>query len=188
MDTKEINTALRRTLGDKIMYLGIYCSDNLPKIPKYREKPMALIANTLKTTDDESVMGHWVAFLIDTCRRVIYFDSYGLNPNYYNNGFSYFLDKLQLTCFTFGEQYQPVKSIKCGLYVMLFIHYISHYGLQSTLVYLRNILSVKYKRRNDVVVTKYYFKYINKKKGCGYWKILTDNAITYKECMSLKKK
>ena len=35
----------------------------------------------------------------------------------------------------FGKQLRPDNSIKCGLYVILFIHYVFHFGLKNSLVF-----------------------------------------------------
>ena len=47
---------------------------------------------------------------------------------YINSGFSDFLTKYRnIPIHHFGKK----TSIKCGLYVILFIHYISHFGLRK---------------------------------------------------------
>ena len=79
--------------------------------------------------------------------------------------------------------------MKCGLYVCMFIHYISKYGLTKFTKEIYTQLKSKSMKNlpyNDRFVTRYYFKYLAKS-PCTHWKIGSKRAITYKECISYKK-
>ena len=79
MNTIKIEQSLKNRLGDKLTYFEVVTSDYLAnkKLDKYRDKIIGIISNTLKSTDDSNIMGHWVAFAIDKSPndRIIFFDS-----------------------------------------------------------------------------------------------------------------
>ena len=118
---------------------------------------------------------------------MIFFDSYGLSPHFYiNRGFSEFLRKYRDTpIYHFGTQFQPDNSIKCGLYVTLFVHYTFLFGLNkfTSFLYSRFHLKKRDLSYNDTYVTRHYFKYLSKS-PCPHWKTGNKRAITYKECIS----
>ena len=134
MDTRELQRALRGRLGPFIRYEGIYTSDNLPYIVS-SSKPVIFIANTLKSTSPISTVGHWVCFYIEfqPKKRLVFFDSFGLLPGLYSEGFSDYVEKKysSFNVYDFGVQLQPDISQKCGLYVLYFIRYISYYGIDA---------------------------------------------------------
>ena len=134
MNVRELESALKHKLGSRIKFIGVYISDQLPVI-SYNTKPIVLIANTLKSTANINTVGHWVGiyFEFQPKKRLIFFDSYGLSPDFYvNSGFSKFLRKYRGTpIYHFGTQFQLDNSMKCGLYISLFVHYISLYGLNK---------------------------------------------------------
>ena len=139
MEVRELEKALKHKLGPFVKFIGNYASNRIPFIP-YSTKPVLLIANTLKSSADINTIGHWVAFYFEfqPKKRLIFFYSYGLPPHFYiNSGFSDFLKKYRNTpIHHFGKQLQPDNSVKCGLYVIMFIHYISHFGLKQFTSYL----------------------------------------------------
>ena len=95
MDVTEIENSLKGRLGTHIKYIGVFMSDNIPAI-SYNTKPIVLIANTLKSNTNINIVGHWVVLYFEfyPVKRIIFFDSYGLSPYFYNNsGFSHFLKK-----------------------------------------------------------------------------------------------
>ena len=193
MDVSELESSLKGKLGTDIKYMGIFMSDQIPSV-SYNTKPVVLIANTLKTKSDINIVGHWVVLYFEfyPMKRILFFDSYGLSPYFYiDSGFSQVLKKKykDTRVYHFGEQFQPNQSMKCGLYVCMFIHYISKYGLTK---FTKDIYSkLKYKNKkdlpyNDRFLTHYYFKYLVKS-PCSHWKFGSKRAITYKECLSYKK-
>ena len=190
MNGAEINLGFKQTLGDKINFIGVYCSDQLKDIviPKVNKVGCVFIANTLTTDDNENKMGHWVAFYIKK-NISIFFDSFGLNPKVYCEGFRRFVDYSSSEWFRFSIQLQPLISVKCGLYVLTFIHYLSYNGMERTLHFVKGFFSSKNHIRNDKLVTRYYFRYIYGKSGCQLWDddLGKKRAITLKECRSLIK-
>ena len=146
MDVRELEKALEHKLGPYVRFIGVYASDRIPFI-HYSAKPVLLIANTLKSGTDINTIWHWVAFYFEfqPQKRVIFFDSYGIPPQFYiNSGFSNFLKKYNNTpIYHYGKQLQPDNSMKCGLYVLLFIHSISHLGLKDFTKFLYNRLLLK---------------------------------------------
>ena len=188
MDVRELEKGLEHKLGPYVRFIGVYASDRIPFI-HYSAKPVLLIANTLKSGTDINTIGHWVAFYFEfqPQKRVIFFDSYGIPPQFYiNSGFSNFLKKYNNTpIYHYGKQLQPDNSMKCGLYFLLFIHSISHLGLKDFTKFLYNRFTFKKRELtyNDKYVTRYYFKYLSKS-NCSQWKTGDKRAITYKECIS----
>ena len=185
-----MESALKNKLGPHIKFIGIYTSDHLPFI-SYNTKPIVLIANTLKSSANINTVGHWVGFDFEIYpkKQVIFFDSYGFSQHFYvNSGFSAFLRRYRQTpIYNFGRQFQPDSSMKCGLYVSPFAHYISLYGVNKFTSYIYNRFHIKKKdlAYNDKYVTRYYFKYLSKP-PCSHWKIRNKRTITYKECISYK--
>ena len=192
MDTREIESVLTGKLGAYIHYKGLFTSDNLPVIT-YSIKPIVIIANTLDSRVDVSVVGHWVAFYISFHPKpyLLFFDSYGLSPHFYSKHFSRWLrlyTKFHIQ--EFGQQVQPEHSQKCGLYVIHFTHYTSHFGIEKYKSFFQNNFSSKKLFLNDKLVTTYFFNRVVKKKNCASWKKYkrgNKQAITYKECLSYKR-
>ena len=50
----------------------------------------------------------------------------------------------------FGKQLQPDNSIKCGLYVIMFIHYVSHFGLKLFTSFFNTVDLLKKKKKNII--------------------------------------
>ena len=149
MDVRELKLALRNKLGNRVNFIGIYTSDKLPNI-SHITKPVVFIANILKSTVNINIVGHWVAFYFEFLpkKRIIFFDSYGLSPNIYiNSGFSKFLNKYKnISLFHFGNQFQPNNSMQRGLYVCMFVHYVSLYGREKLTNFIFNKFHYKKKK------------------------------------------
>ena len=191
MDTREIENVLRGKLGPYIHYKGVFPSDKLPFIT-YSNKPVIIIANTLNSRVDVSVVGHWVAFYLSFHPNpyLLFFDSYGLSPYIYSQHFSNWLglySKFKIQ--EFGKHIQPENSQKCGLYVLHFTHYTSFYGLEKYKNFFQNNFSTRKLYLNDIVVTNYFFNRLVKKKKCASWKKYkrSSHAITYNECLWYKR-
>ena len=188
MDTRELETALKGRIGPLIHFKGIFTSDILPYI-KYNSKPIIFISNTLSSTSHISIVGHWVCFYIEFFpkKRLVFFDSYGLLPSIYSQYFSEYIEKKysKFSIYDFGKQLQPNVSQKCGLYVLLFTHYVSHYGVDRFISMFKTLFSIKYLKKNDILVTRYYFKYLSKVNSCYSWKNGKRRAITFKECKKM---
>ena len=193
MESREIENALRGRIGPYVNYKGVYTSDYLPFI-SYSAKPVIIIANTLSSRADISIVGHWVAFYISfyPSTYILFFDSYGLSPHLYTQHFSHWLGRYsKYKIQEFRRQVQPDNSQKCGLYVIHFTHYTSYFGIDKYRNFFKNNFSRVKLHFNDVTVTRYYFNRIVKNNNsCSRWrknKRSDKNAITYKECLSYKR-
>ena len=187
MDVRELETSLSGRIGSKVNYLGVFTSDKLPFMKTY-SKPGIFIANTLKSNADVRTVGHWVCFYIEFLpdRRIIFFDSYGLPPSIYCEGFREFItNHKDFSIYDYGRQFQPDVSVKCGLYVLFFIHFISLYGVDRISWVFKHVFSKKDLQSNDKYVTLYYFKYLSRSHACRNWKYGSKRAITYQECKRL---
>ena len=164
MDVRELESSLRGRLGTNVDYLGIFTSDKLPYI-KSINKPTVFIANTLKSTADIRTVGHWTCFYVESSstQRIVFFDSYGFHPDIYCEGFTEFIAKYpNFSIYDYGTQLQPDNSIKCGLYVLFFIHFLSFYGIDKFSWRFKHIFSKRDLQSNDKYVTLYYLKYLSK--------------------------
>ena len=188
MDSIEIDQYIKNRIGFLIRYKGIYTSDEIGrvKIDDNRDKPLVFVVNTLKTSDDYNIMGHWVCFYVEKSPfdRIIFFDSFGINVELYCQGFRDFLNINRFVVFEFNEQYQLSESYKCGLYVLFFIHYTSIFGIKETLLKIKNIFSSDDKSVNDKYVTRYFVKNIEEK-SCNKWKGEGKRVLTYNECKNM---
>ena len=190
MDSHELDSYINKTLGNRVQYIGIFTSDDVEKmrIHNDRDIPIVFIANTLRKSEDSSIMGHWVCFYIEKSpvNKVIYFDSYGLDPRFYCKGFELFiLEHTQFTIYNIGMQMQPLDSYKCGLYVIFFIHYTSLYSIRETLMKIEHTFSPNTQSDNDRYVTRYFFKFISRK-PCVPWRSNGKTAVTYRECLATR--
>ena len=194
MDTIELQKSLHGLLGNKVKYNGVFTSDLLPANLEKGERNEAqiFIVNTLSSKDKITKMGHWVVFYVEKTpiNRIVFFDSYGVAPSLYGGNFVDFVNKHKrkfIFC-NWKRSIQPLNSVKCGLYVIYFVHMVSHYGIESTLEKSLKIFSVKNKGRNDSFVTSYFFRKLNRMKTgniCSYWRSYHSKeirAISFKEC------
>ena len=128
----------------------------------------------MKSSDNVSAMGHCVGFYIGSFpnKRIVFFDSLGILPdNYINIGFPTFLENYNpFSVHHFATQFQPDSSIKCGLCVCMFVHYMSIYGINMLTSYIFRNLRFKIRGLdfNDKFVTRYYFKYLSRKQNCSH--------------------
>ena len=190
MDTRELTSSLSGRLGDFTVFLGVFSSDKLPSI-NFNPKPVIFIANTLHSNTSVTTVGHWVCFYLEfqPVGNMIFFDSFGFPPGFYNSDFLTFINEKypKFNVFDFGVQMQPNESQKCGLYVLNFVHYVSHYGIEKFKCFFKNRFNSKNLRQNDAIVTRYYFKHLSKHKTCTYWKKGRKRAITYAECKKIER-
>ena len=190
MDVRDIEVSLQNRLGHLVNYTGIFSSDSLPYY-QYSIKPILFIANTLKSTESVNTVGHWVAFYIEYAptQRIIFFDSFGISPTVYiTTRFPVYVRRYRgFLIQHFGSQFQPDNSVKCGLYVCMFAHYTSHFGIKEFRNFIHRSFTVNSKRlhSNDSVVVKYYVKYMSRYRNCSIWKGRKRSALTYRECLSL---
>ena len=188
MDSREIEISLRGRIGSIVHFWGVYTSDKLPYV-QYNSKPIIFIANTLHSNTPVTTVGHWVCFYIEfhPLKQLIFYDSYGLLPDFYSADFSFYINKKykDFKAYHFGVQLQPDMSQKCGLYTLNFIHYVSHYGINQFINLFKKVFKPRKLNQNDGYVTRYYFKYLSKFKSCSYWKRGKKRAVSYAECKKI---
>ena len=189
MDTHDLLKCLsKQTLGTKIIFLGVFCSDQLLTLDILRKKkpnkPFMFISNTLKTSDPPQTMGHWVAIYCDKT-KVVFLDSFGFHPLTYGEYFQKFIDKLERgNTYAFKEGFQPLNSLTCGLYSIFFVHYTSHYGLRQCIKHTYQNFKPFQKNQNDVWIKKYFA--LDLEQSCQLWLSQDEKAMTYEECMKYK--
>ena len=142
------------------------------------------IANTLRTYDNSQQMGHWVVFYVGP-QYILFLDSFGLPPEFYGQEFANF--SKQKTVYALPHGLQPPDSLTCGLYAVFFVHYISHWGLSSCLRYTMKHFRPLKPRLNDKKVKRYFIGDIDRENPCELWLKGAPQAMTYKECISIKK-
>ena len=180
MDTRDLLLSLgKKKLGDKIDFLGVYCSDELEKIKPPR-KPTMLICNTLKTHDPPRKMGHWVSFYKDG-KIAIFLDSFGFPPSMYGGSFLNFMRGSER--YYLKQGLQSPESLTCGLFSVFFIHYISRHGLRKCLAHVKKHFSPSKKTENDAKIKRYFMK--NNHSSCEMWKSKEEKAIGYNECLTM---
>ena len=119
MDTRDLLKCLnKQNLGNRIVFLGVFCSDQLVHIRNNKKKPFMLISNTLKSHDPPSRMGHWIVIYADST-KVLFLDSFGAPPSIYGEEFVTFMtriNKVNNVVYAFTEGFQSSISLTCGLF------------------------------------------------------------------------
>ena len=115
MDNTTINHVLKKHPLTKKYFKGVYSRNTLPKFENdKRRRKMFLVVNTDPSYKDGS---HWIVLMLNTHgKKNIYFDSYGLPPQYYV--FKKFLENN----YTYSKkQVQHPLSTACGQWCIFFI-------------------------------------------------------------------
>ena len=112
MNEVAIKKILSTDRYSKDCFLGVFARDELPNIKEY---PTCFIFNSKPRTHEGE---HWLAIHYDKNKNAIFFDSYGMHPEYYN------LEKyLEITSrdWTYNKTRLQGSSSYCGYYAMLFL-------------------------------------------------------------------
>ena len=120
--SRDLNTEQLTCIGNKLLagkstrFLGVYAADRIPRLDEKQEHyPCALIANTDPSTESGE---HWIAYYLSSPNSPIeFFDSYGLEPNFYPN-----LPKFTSPLVHNSASLQSLNSLVCGHYCLLFIY------------------------------------------------------------------
>ena len=183
MDTHDLLKCLhKQTLGTKITFLGVFCSDQLLTLD-IPSKSFMLISNILKSHDPPDTMGHWIVIYGDR-HKVVFLDSLGFPPSFYGEAFTHFMGKVKGSMYAFKEGFQVPNSLTCGLYSIFFIHYTSHHGLKKCLKYTYNHFEPSKKMENDMLIKKYFA--LDMDQSCQLWLSREEKAMSYGECMKYK--
>jgi hypothetical protein len=116
MDTVELENCVQEYDFLHVMCLGIFSADALPS--GVAGFPACLIVNTHPSSKPGE---HWVAFFMDSKKRLEYFDSYGRDvaPNSY---FEKFADVFETKSFNKMRLQGPFSAV-CGYYCLSYIFY-----------------------------------------------------------------
>jgi len=110
MDENTLKKCLKK--DNQISNFYVVARDELPIKIKY---PCSIILNNKPRSHSGE---HWIAIYFDKNKRAIFFDSYGLPPEYYNlNNYI----KLNSIATTFNNKRIQGDSNYCGLYCLLFL-------------------------------------------------------------------
>jgi Ulp1 protease family, C-terminal catalytic domain len=142
MNTKQINTILKKNKFSKMKFGGVYSSNCLPLIAKFN----GYIINL----DENSERGsHWVAIYFTNERKAEYFDSYGLPPFLPN--ILTFLNRNSTSWIFNVKTLQNENTVVCGQYCIYFILHKCHN------INLNNIVNAfnSSKNMNDKKVYKF---------------------------------
>jgi hypothetical protein len=144
MNSNQIKNILQNNRFSKIIFKGVYPSNN---IPSFNEYPYCLIANTDRYGEPGT---HWVAIYAKNNYNVEYFDSFGEEPNkdisLYLQQFKH-IDKNK-------SRIQSIYDNSCGAHVIYYI--IKKCQGKS----LKNILSDLNSPFNDSLVKLFVYNLI----------------------------
>jgi uncharacterized protein YutD len=113
MNNIQIDKILKKDKKSKKIYLGTFPFDKLPKNFKY---PACFIINNQKSTE---IGEHWLAIYFDSQKKCYFFDSFGMDPKFYNL-LSYLKTK-STTIIHNKLQIQSFFSEYCGYYCIIFL-------------------------------------------------------------------
>lgn len=115
MNSYQLTKSLLSDTFTKTMFVGVFARDELPLKNKY---PSCFIVNT---QNRNHVGEHWLAFFLDSDGSVDFFDSIGLQPEYYN--LQKYLEKISKKKIRYtNKRVQGFFSNYCGVYCLLFLY------------------------------------------------------------------
>lgn len=148
MNSKQIESILKRNCHTKKFFKGVYSSNNIPHFKTY---PHCFVANT----DRKGTYGeHWVGFFIKDDKNAEYFDSFGEDPNVDIIKFLSNFSKVNIN----NRTIQSYFSDSCGQYCIYYI-FNKCIGIRFIEI-IKNLL--KSKRTSDFLV-KYFVQLLVKK-------------------------
>ena len=86
MNTQQIKRALEHNPKTVKRFCGVFAADQLPK--SLSTFPCGFVANTDPSTEPGT---HWVVFHFPNHKTCEFFDSYGQQPEHYNESFKTYL-------------------------------------------------------------------------------------------------
>lgn len=109
----EIYRTLKKDYFARKIFKNVVPFDKLPKRPKF---PSAYVINTDKSNEKGE---HWLAVYYDQNGYCTFFDSFGINPSFYN--LEKFLDLTSKGWTWNKDQLQSFNNFTCGYYCIYFI-------------------------------------------------------------------
>ena len=119
MDTRELETILKRNVSSRDIFLGVFALDHLPTVAKLRGyKKWLLVCNCCPSTRPGR---HWIAIFYDR-GSVEFFDSFALSPDAYDPRLVTFLHRTSgaREVVYNNEPLQAIESDACGHYCIVF--------------------------------------------------------------------
>ena len=113
LNSIQLYKILSKDKNTKVCFRGVYAINTLPKKAIY---PSCLIVNTDPSNKPGS---HWLAIYYYVNGEAEFFDSYGLNPNFY--GLDNYLNKTSLNWTYNKKQIQSFYSNLCGYYCFFYL-------------------------------------------------------------------
>jgi hypothetical protein len=113
MNNLQLDAILFKDKISKKYYLGAFPIDILPTKFDY---PSCFIINNQKSSKKGE---HWIAVYFDTRKNCYFFDSFGLNPNFYS--LENYLNYHAKTIYSNKKQLQSIFSEFCGYYCVIFL-------------------------------------------------------------------
>ena|SRR5437868_8264642 len=142
MNSFELHSALKSHC--KLENEGVFACD---KLPKFANKPSALICNTQPSNMPGE---HWIAIYLDINGKGEYFDSYGMPP--LKSEFAAFLKTNCKKNWSFNnKELQDWDSDVCGQYCLA---YLSAKGHGCSLNQFLKKFDTNNKKKNDLMVAK----------------------------------
>lgn len=140
---------------------GVWCYDEINKIPVKRKEKWGFILNTLMRNDPEDKVGHWVAVFIDNVNKhICYYDSFGENPKFLpvfksvlprfkghpEYGYEFKINKIKN---------QRITSANCGFFAMSFLD--KMINKNYTFKEATDFNSIEGERRMNLLKSKFNF-------------------------------
>lgn len=162
LNTDELNEMAKANSNISEKYVGTYPANVLPSKVLGR-KECCWIANTDEEDDDGT---HWVAFWKDN-RKLIFFDSYGKLPDFYNREYwkTSLSERLGCEFVPYSTvQRQSMVSRTCGLWALLFLHEYAVGGDDASLTQFIPTVNANDLINNEVLLKNECLKYFSNMK------------------------
>lgn len=170
----------RRIKG--VNYLGCYLADECYRIEaRGGSKFSFAIINILSSKSPRSAMGHYI--LVGFIRNsLLYFDSYGLNINYYSFYLSNYIRHYKNKGYRIirvGRRLQGMGSLVCGLYSLYIAYILARYGVVGIDSHIRRKFTTNF-ARNDRIIVRLCYRIFKNLPECI--KTFCVGALSYDEC------
>jgi hypothetical protein len=150
MDSNEIRDITNSLICPKqCSFLGVFPRDLIPKVASILHFPASCVVNS----DTSRKKGeHWIAFYYSNRNTCEFFDSYGLQPAFYN---------IHISPNVYNTQcLQSNQSTVCGQYCIYYLYHRSRYqSLHRILKYFTSNCKL-----NDIIVAKFTNKHLHSRK------------------------
>ena len=154
MDGLQIKKILSSLPETSTYFFGVFANSYVPE-GFFNLNNGFIIINTLKENESAQEIGHWIGFALQTPNRLLFFDSLGHHPSFYegeiNRIFSGFVGEKTIV---FNRMLQSIDSYTCGGFVVYFCFMMSQ---NKSLYTIRNKFG-RNKKINDKFVREFIAK------------------------------